>query len=51
MPALCISSSVARSSATVAPTQVKCAIASSPCCSRMRLTISIVLPLVEPPAP
>ncbi len=51
MPASCISASVACSSGTVAPTHVKCAIASSPYSSRMRLTISIVFSLVEPPAP
>ena len=46
-----MSSSVERSSSTVAPTQVKCAIASRPISSRMRETISSVLPRVEPPAP
>ena len=38
-------------SGTVAPTHVKCAIASRPYSSRMRLTISIVFSLVDPPAP
>ncbi len=51
MPASRISSSVARNSSTVAPTHVKCAIASSPYSALMRLTISIVFSLVEPPAP
>ena len=51
MPAARISSSVARSSGTVAPTHVKWAIASSPNSSFMRLTISIVFSRVEPPAP
>ena len=51
MPASRISSSVARSSGTVAPTQVKWAIASRPYSSLMRLTISIVFSRVEPPAP
>src|ERR1019366_3676272 len=49
IPASRISSRVARSSSTVAPTQVKCAIASRPYSSRIRLTISIVFSLVEPP--
>src|SRR3954447_15004592 len=51
MPASRISSSTARSSSVVAPTQVKCAIASSPSSCLMRLTIAIVRSRVEPPAP
>ena len=51
MPASRIWSSAPRSSSTVAPTQVKCAIASRPCVARMLRTISIVFSRVEPPAP
>ena len=53
MPASRIVSSVARSSSTVAPTQVKCAIASRPWSALMRDTMSIVLPRWAgvPPAP
>ena len=43
IPASRIASSVSRSSSTVEPTQVKCAIASRPYSSLMRETISIVL--------
>src|SRR5215210_6555391 len=51
MPASRISSSTPRSSPTVAPTQVKWAIASSPSSCLIRLTIVIVRSRVEPPAP
>jgi len=51
MPASRISSRTPRSSSTVAPTQVKCAIASIPSSCLMRLTIAIVRSRVEPPAP
>jgi hypothetical protein len=51
MPAASISSSVERSSGTVAPTHVKWAIASRPSSERMRWTISIVFSRVDPPAP
>src|SRR4051812_13481412 len=51
MPASRISSRTARSSSVVAPTQVKCAIASRPSSCLMRLTIAIVRSRVEPPAP
>src|SRR4051794_34441692 len=51
MPVSRISSSTARRSSVVAPTQVKCAIASSPSSCLMRLTIAIVRSRVEPPAP
>ena len=51
MLACSISSSVARSCGTVAPTQVKWAIASRPHSSLTRFTISIVFSRVEPPAP
>ena len=50
-PASRIASSCSRSCSTVAPTHVKCAIASMPNSSRIRLTISSVLSFVEPPAP
>jgi hypothetical protein len=46
-----MASSVPRRSSTVAPTQVKCAIASRPYSRRIRVTISSVLSRVEPPAP
>src|SRR5919206_4955443 len=50
-PAAAIASSVSRSSPTVEPTHVKCAIASMPYSSLIRETISIVLFAVVPPAP
>src|SRR4051812_18167173 len=51
MPASRMSSSTARSSSTVAPTHVKCAIASSPSSCLIRFTIVMVRSRVEPPAP
>src|SRR3954452_1745469 len=50
-PTAAIASSVSRSSPTVEPTHVKCAIASMPYSSLIRETISIVLFAVLPPAP
>ena len=40
-----------RSSSTVAPTHVKCAIASMPSSLLIRLVMSIVRSRVDPPAP
>src|SRR3954470_2025669 len=51
IPASRISSSTPRSSSTVAPTHVKCAIASIPSSCLIRLTIAMVRSRVEPPAP
>ena len=53
MPASRMTSSISRSSPVVAPTQVKCAIASSPCVALIEDTMSIVLRFcsVLPPAP
>ena len=53
MPASRMTSSVARSSSTVAPTHVKWAIASRPCSALIEDTMSTVLRFcsVLPPAP
>ena len=50
-PAASISDSVSRSSSFVAPTQVKCAIASIPRSCLIHFTMSIVRSRVEPSAP
>ncbi len=51
MPQSRIWRSASWSSSTVAPTHVKCAMASRPWSALMRLTMSIVFSRVEPPAP